>query len=220
MKTLNTYIQEKLVVNRNYKTYKYHPKTPDELRQLIIDRFEELGTGTKDDPINFNDIDVSGMNTFYNHIKSYGLFEYSKFEYIDISDWDVSNVTNIHRMFYMCKQLKSIDISNWDVSNVEYTAYMFSSCMNLESIGDISNWKVSKVNNMTNMFYCCEQLKSIGDLSNWKVSRVKDMDNMFYNCYKLKSVGDLSKWNVSNVKNMYDMFDGSAITNIPSWYKE
>lgn len=220
MKNLKQYISEKLVVNKNYDSYQYHPKTCKELRQLIIDRYEEQGPGTEQEPIDLNDIDVSRIDTFYNHTENCGLFEYSKFEYIDVSYWNVSNVTNMQRMFYMCKQLKSIDISNWDVSIVENTAYMFSSCINLESIGDISNWKVSKVNNMANMFYNCEQLESVGNLSKWNVSKVKDISFMFCNCHKLESVGDLSNWNISNVESNYVAFDGSGIINKPDWYKE
>ena len=220
MKNLKQYIQEKLIVNKNYKTYKYHPKSWNELRQIIADRYEELGIGTEQKPIDFNDVDVSGIDTFYNHTENCGLFEYSKFKYIDISDWNVSNVTNMRNMFYMCKQLKSIDISDWDVSNVENVGYMFSSCISLESIGDISDWKVSRINNMTNMFYNCKNLESIGDLSKWKVSKVKEMINMFYDCYKLQSIGDISNWDVSGVKTKRFMFDNSGITNIPDWYKE
>ena len=54
------------------------------------------------------------------------MFEGTKFEYIDISDWNVSNVENMGAMFQGCEQLKSIgDISNWNVSNVKNMCTMF-----------------------------------------------------------------------------------------------
>ena len=45
----------------------------------------------------------------------------------DLSDWDVSNVTNMERMFANCTKFKS-DLSGWDVSKVIYNAEMFVSC--------------------------------------------------------------------------------------------
>ena len=194
MKTLNQYMQEKLIVNKNYNQYIYVPKSFKELRKIIKDRYEKLGPGTEQNPIDFNDIDVSNIDSFCNNKNKVGIFERTKFEYIDISDWDVSNVKDMVGMFHKCKQLKSV--------------------------GDISYWNVSKVEGMSIMFYSCEQLTSVGDLSNWNVSSVKNMYYMFYECKQLKSVGDLSNWNVSNVKFMNDMFNKSGITNIPKWYKK
>ena len=34
-----------------------------------------------------------------------------------ISNWDVSNVTNMEGMFYYCKEFNQ-PLNNWDVSNV------------------------------------------------------------------------------------------------------
>ena len=133
MKPLNKYIQEKLIINKDYKDYRYHDnmivvKSFDELRKIIIDRYDKLGAGTKQDPIDFNDIDVSNIISFCDNDDN-GIFEKTKFKYIDISDWDVSNVTNMFCMFFMCKELKSVgDISYWDVSNVTNMSYMFDDC--------------------------------------------------------------------------------------------
>ena len=47
----------------------------------------------------------------------------------DISNWNVSKVTDMWGMFYHCKKLKSVgDISKWDVSNVIHSTYMFEKC--------------------------------------------------------------------------------------------
>ena len=206
MKPLNRYIEEKLivfhpqvneklVVNKNYNTYQYYPATWKELRHIIEERYKELGPGTKNKPIDFNDIDVSKITTFYSGGNNgIGLFEHTKFEHINISDWDISNIENM----------------NW----------MFADCEKLESIGDISNWNVSNVKYMGNMFKLCYMLKSIGDLSKWKVSNVENMQWMFYGCTSLKSVGDLSNWDILNVGDMQYMFTASGITNKPDWYKE
>ena len=77
-----------------------------------------------------------------------------KFKYIDISDWDVSNVKSMCQMFHCCKELESVrDISKWDVSKVMYMSYMFCYCNSFNQ--DISNWDVSSVTSMEYMFNNC-----------------------------------------------------------------
>ena len=176
MKTLNQYIQEKLIINKDYRDNKIVVKSFDELQKIIVDRYYKLGPGTKQNPIDFNDIDVSNLDSFcndkYNIIFETGIFERIKFKYIDISYWNVSNATDMEVMFYGCDEL--------------------------ESIGDLSNWNVSKVTNMSSMFYGCKALKTIGDISGWDVSKVTHMSRMFYNCESFNQ--DISDWNVSKVK--------------------
>ena len=78
MKTLNQYIQEKLIINKDYRDTKIaEPKSFDELRKIIKDRYDKLGPGTKRNPIDFNDIDVSNLDSF---CKGFGLFEGPKFK--------------------------------------------------------------------------------------------------------------------------------------------
>ena len=192
MKSLNKYIHERLVVNKNYNPYTCVPKSWKELRNIIKQRYKEQGPGTEQNPIEFNDIDISNINSFCNRNK--GIFEKTKFEYIDVSDWDVSNVEDMNSMFF--------------------------ECCNLKSVGDLSNWNVSNVEDMSCMFFECFNLKSVGDLSNWTALKVENMKDMFFACKQLTSVGDLSKWDVSGVKDVSYMFNGSGIKNTPNWYKE
>ena len=165
MKSLTKYLNEKLIINKDYKDEQYTcaPKTFKELKQIIYDRYDKLGPGTKQKPIDFNDVDVSNIDSFYNKDISTGIFKRTRFEYIDISDWDVSNVKNMYVAFYGCEQLKSV--------------------------GDLSSWNVSNVENMSSMFQDCIQLKSV-DLSNWDVSKVKRMDEMFDN----SGITNIPKW--------------------------
>ena len=192
MKSLNQYIKEKLIINKDYNDKMIVVKSFDELRKIIYDRYKKLGPGTKQNPIDFNDIDFSNLDSFCND-KNKGIFAETKFKYIDISYWDVSSVTDM--------------------------SYMFCGCKELESFGDISKWDVSNVTDMSWMFYDCTKLKSIGNLSKWDVSEVESMISMFANCKTITSVGDLSNWDVSNVKYASYMFHNSGIKNTPSWYK-
>ena len=231
MKTLNQYIKEKLIINKDYRDNTIVVKSFDELRKIIKDRYNKLGPGTKKYPINFNDIDVSKIDSFYSSNTDIGIFEETGFKYIDISDWDVSNITSMRFMFYSCEELKSTgdiskwDVSNvtdmsgmfaycnyfnenlsyWDVSNVTNMAYMFTGCSNLNQ--DISRWNVSLVTDMSYMFFGCENFNQ--NISSWDVSKVADMCSMFKFCRSFNQ--DLSKWNISKVKNNILMFENCPI---------
>ena len=138
---------------KDYRDATIVVKSFDELRNIIEDRYKKLGPGTKQNPIDFNDIDVSNINSFCNKY-NIGIFEYTRFKYIDISLWDVSNVKSMNYMFAYCKELKSVgDISKWDVSNVSNMSRMFYNCTYFNQ--DISNWDVSNVMGRVGIFYGC-----------------------------------------------------------------
>ena len=139
MKTLQNYITEKILINKNSKiVYNYHPKTKDELEDIIKQKIESEGN-----ECDLNDIDTSNITDMSN------LFSDSDFNG-DISKWNVSNVTNMEGMF--AGSNFNGDISNWDVSNVTNMESMF-----YESVfnSDISKWDVSNVTNNTDIFYKC-----------------------------------------------------------------
>ena len=159
-------IVERLHINKDIgkhdNHYNYHPKTKDELKQLVYKLIKERGNDA-----NLNDIDTSEITDMT------GLFFYSLFNG-DISNWDVSNVKDMSSMF----EASSFngDISNWDVSNVKDMSSMFeASSFN----GDISNWDVSNVKDMDGMFKYSSFTGENGDISNWDVSNVVNMDGIF-----------------------------------------
>ena len=136
MKSINNYISEKLVINRNTKSkYNYFPETRKELQDIIKQRIEEEGNNC-----NLNDIDVSEITDMWQ------LFYNSKFNG-DISEWNVSNVEDMESMFENSKFNQ--DISNWNVSKVKNMREMFRES---KFNKDISNWDVRNVINMTCMF--------------------------------------------------------------------
>ena len=209
MKSSNQHILETLIINKDYIEAKITPKSFYELRKIIEDRYNKLGAGTKQNPIDFNDIDVSNMNSFYSINRDIGgIFERTHFKYIDISDWDVSNIVTMQDMFCNCVELKSAgDISKWDVSKVTNMNGMFYRCKKFNQ--DISGWDVSKVSDMGYMFGYCESFNK--NISSWDVSSVTDMSYMFYDCEKFNQ--DLSDWDVSNVRQKDHMFYICPIKN-------
>ena len=118
-------------------------------------------------------------------------------------DWDVSSVTDMHRIFYGAKSFNA-DISKWDVSRVTSMERMLSDVRSFA--GDISKWDVSSVINMEEMFAFVDSFN--GDISKWDVSRVVSMEAMFY--YAGLFNADISKWDVSSVINMNFMFFAAA----------
>ena len=91
MKTLQNYITEKILINKNSKiVYNYHPKTKDELKYIIDQKIESRG----------NECDLNDIDT-YNITDMSDLFANSDFNG-DISEWDVSNVKSKSRMFEDC----------------------------------------------------------------------------------------------------------------------
>ena len=186
---------------------KYKPTSVSELYEIINKKEEEwrennaansysIYIGTEAVPLDLNDIDVSEIK---NHSLYYAFENERNLRYIDISHWDVSNITNFDNMFCNCINLRSIgDISDWDVSNSESFREMFNGCQNLEDIGDISNWDVNKLYNMVAMFNGCKKLKNVGDLSRWDVKNIKYLSRAFNNCKKISTLGNLNNWNISN----------------------
>ena len=191
MKSLTQHITEKLVLNNNTKIrkYNYHPKTNEELQNLVEKLIEERGNES-----DLNDIDTSQITDMS------WIFDYSKFNG-DISGWDVSNVKTMEGMFAKSEFTgENGDISGWDVSSVENMSGMFKIT---KYNGDISKWDVSSVKRMGLMFYESEFTGENGDISKWDVSNVITMWAMFE---KSKFNGDISNWNVGKVMNMKDMF--------------
>ena len=113
MKSINNYIFEKLVINKNAGKigYAYFPKTKDELQDIIKQRIKKEGN-----ECDLNDIDVSKITDMSN------IFFESEFNG-DISKWDVSNVEDMEYMFYGSKF--SQNISKWDVRNTLYMMGIF-----------------------------------------------------------------------------------------------
>jgi len=149
----------------------------------------------------------------------------------DISNWDVSNVTNMSEMFARAIKFNQ-DISKWDVSNVNDMSAMFSGARSFNQ--DISNWDVSNVTDMAETFTASAKFNQpIGkwDVSNvlymddmlsgakifnqpigeWDVSNVKSMDSMFMESKKFNQ--DIGNWNLSNLTNMDYMFVGAESFN-------
>ncbi|HBK0439766.1 TPA: BspA family leucine-rich repeat surface protein [Listeria monocytogenes] len=127
-----------------------------------------------------------------------------KLSELDVSGLNASSVTNMYAAFSNTNSLKELDISNFDTSSVTDMSYMFSYCTSLEEL-DLSTFDTSSVTNM----YCMLNglhLKKL-DVSNFDTSSVTNMQLMFYGSYNLEEL-DVSNFDTSSVTNMQLMFGG------------
>ena len=148
MKQIKTYINEKLRLTTK-RQYTCQPKNWNELRQIILQRIEDEGY-----ECDLNDIDVSKITFMGSLFDAFVCGNVFKNFDGDVSQWNVSNVTNMAHMFSGCKKF-NCDISRWDVSNVENMDLMFYGCEKFNQ--NLNSWDVSNVDakNMTLAFYNC-----------------------------------------------------------------
>ena len=137
--------------------------------------------------------------------------------YGHISGWDVSEVTDMSKLFKDVKDFTD-DISEWDVLNVSKMRGMFSGASSFNK-DYVKSWlcrgRGKKLNN--------EELKQAvldwredsisaevfhGHISDWDVSEVTDMSELFKDAKSFEE--DMSGWDVSNVGNMQHMFRGAS----------
>ena len=215
----------------------YNQKATAEIRGCIVNsvgggKYTTSG-GTQGYPKYYID-DVMTLtlscSTYNRMVPYYAEDHYFNGSNIIFRGFDTSNVTDMNKMFYGFKSIKSLDLSSFDTRNVTDMAGMFAKCSSLTSV-DLSSFDTSNVTNFGHtydsnlglydtygMFYECWSLTSL-DLSNFDTSKVTAMCYMFYDCRSLTSL-DLSNFDTSNVTGMYYMFYGcKSLTslNLSGW---
>jgi surface protein len=93
-----------------------------------------------------------------------------------------NKVNTTFDMFYGCTAFNQ-NISDWDVSNVTNMKGMFSECTSFNS-GIFELKEGYKIKNMSEMFYNCIAFNQ--DISKWNVSQVKVVSKMLYGCKNFK----------------------------------
>ena len=185
MKQIVNYIYERLHITSKIQ-YSCHPNDKYELKEIIFKRIEDEGP-----ECDLNDIDVSNITDMSNLFSANVIFGDDIFKDFngDVSLWNVSNVTNMGRMFDSCKNF-NCDLSRWDVSNVKTMFAMFEKCKQFNC--DLSKWDVSNVEKMVYMFEGCENFRQ--NLDDWDVSNVEEMSNTFKGCPTQPKWYDRKKW--------------------------
>ena len=124
------------------------------------------------------------------------MFRGTGITHLDLSDWNVNQVTTFDNMFAEAKNLTTLNLSNWGVGRTADTIimrYMFFNASALTTL-NLTDFKTTNVTNMARMFVGTGLAEL--DLSHWDVSKGTKFFNMFYNASKLKTL-DLSGWYTS-----------------------
>ena len=145
--------------------------------------------------------------------------------YGPISEWDVSQVTDMSRLFSQDLHLLADgydepipqiadfneDITGWDVSNVTNMYRMFYGASAFNQ--NISTWDMSSAQSIHMMFDSAIAFDQ--PIGSWDVSNVMDMHRVFRSTTFNQ---DLSAWNTSNVTDMFGMFTFSQFSqDISNW---
>ena len=182
MRQLSTYINEKLVLNKDtFKkpVHKYFPQTTKELKDIVKKLIAER---LNDTVIDLNDIDTSKITdmseVFYKNIDIVN---------IDISTWDVSNVKDMKCMFMGCINFVSGGLDKWETRSLENISRMFEKCHSFTG-EEIKNWDVSKLRMAYATFRYCWDFTA--DLEDWNLNVLPGksvyIDKIFAGCKKLK----------------------------------
>ncbi|WP_298516759.1 BspA family leucine-rich repeat surface protein [uncultured Kordia sp.] len=125
---------------------------------------------------------------------------------------NLSQATDLSRMFVICKQIETADLSNWDTSTITNMSAMF----NLSRFnGNISTWDVGNVTNFKGMFKSATRFNQ--DISQWNIGEFVtgfiDMSEMFQSALNFNQ--SLNTWDVSKADRMHFMFDRALRYNQP-----
>ena len=94
-----------------------------------------------------------------NSLKS--LFEnITELKEIDLSNLNMSEVTNMDSMFSGCSLLENINFSGIDTRNLKTMNYIFKDCKKVKQV-DLSSINSQNLENMTSMFSGCENISLI-----------------------------------------------------------
>ena len=113
----------------------------------------------------------------------------------------------MNSIFHECCELEYLDLSDFNTSKVSDMGWMFNECHKLKEIKGINNFDTCNAINMTTMFQECYELEYL-DLSNFNTSNVEDMRFMFNKCYKLKEIKGINNFDLTKVKHKEKIFDG------------
>lgn len=137
---------------------------------------------------------ITNLETFdVSHVKLFNLtFKLcNSIDEINMSNWNMPNVTDMDWTFQQCFLVKELDFSGFNFSKLTKFNGMFYNTTNLERV-IFKNKDFSNVTSMTNTFVASGIMEV--DLSNAKMPKVTSMKTMFQSCSRLKRV------NFSNIK--------------------
>lgn len=143
-------------------------------------------------------------NTFSSLYYSEGI------DFSSISNWNVSTVKEMNKIFSNT-YIKDLGVlSDWDVSGVEDLSYAFSGAKlnvaneNVDKLNGIEDWDVRNVKNMAGVF-SGTSITSLSAVRNWKTSNVEDLTD-FASGTRVVDLSGLEDWDTSKVTTLMRAF--------------
>lgn len=134
---------------------------------------------------------------------------------VNLAGLNVKKVRNVTNMFTSSSisetALKEINMSGWQLDQVTDLGGLFEGLVKLESI-NLSNFSAKNALSMRNTFFNSTSLKEL-DLSTFTIEKVKNMEGTFRNLDSLERI-NLSGFNTSSVTSMFQMFMNDRTANL------
>jgi len=152
---------------------------------------------------------------------------------LDISNFDMSGVTNMNfaffnstqidtivlgattsalvdldRAFEQCSQLVTVNTEVINTSGLTTLNNVFEDCILLESI-DVSGWDVSGVTSAQRTFINNNAMDTLG-VGSWNTSALANVTNMFRNCGQLDDLA-IDSWDVTALTTATSFLQGASL---------
>lgn len=121
------------------------------------------------------------------------IFEDYQGKYLDLSEFDTTDVIDMSNMFRGCFNVETLDLSNFNTVKVKTMESMFNGCTSLKQI-DLTNFNVENVICISYMFKKCVSLEVL-DLTSFRLNSVAYKEiGVFKHCKRLRCVVLPSKY--------------------------
>ena len=183
---------------------------------LIVDNTSTLGAVTNMNEMfamtGYKGQDFSWLDTS-KVAKMYKTFYRTKSTQLDVSNWDLSNVTTFDKAFAQADGFTGTGLETWGLAPKAAEAKeMFWGCKNLNV--SMSNMQLPKVKNAQAMFERCEnaEFDPPGEMFTGQASNAS---NMFRNCYKFN--GNIGGFRMGFLHYASNMFNNCRAFNPDSF---
>ena len=151
-------------------------------------------------------IDLSVLD-FSNVTNTYAMFRYSNIDYLDVRNINLTGSTKYSNLFQDCKGTE-LDLSSWDISNVTELTSMcyFSSFKKIKLTG----WNTVNVKNMGATFCYLSSLETLL-IPDWDMTNATSTSYFIDSVSKLKYI-DLSRSNDLTIKKIAPMLPTKTAT--------
>lgn len=142
---------------------------------------------------------------------------------LDLSDIDISSITNMSNLFYnianasnnsfLKNDIKTINVTGWDTSNVKEMEFMFRGVDGIIKIIGFETWNTNNVTSFREFFCHCSELTSIDGIENFKFNNCTDIAYMFAHCNSLpeSQLKAVEKWSIENGQWLSGTFIGCEL---------